>query len=207
MQDKNGGVFNTVMTPNMSEVVSPEEDIQDLYLLFIETSSTADFAGTMALASIAYQNTDAEYAKKCLDAALNANNYLWKNNGGLGRYLFLTHKQSKTDDSTFYDEMLNSLVTDANAILDTTNGNGYNISIYEFPWGSNSDLINNGIVLSMAYDLTGNTEYEQKAYEQISYVFGKNPLGMSFVTGHGLNYPQNIHSRIKMIMNVTQLMK
>ena len=267
MQDKNGGVFNTVMTPNMSEVVSPEEDKQDLYLLFIETSSTADFAGTMALASIAYQNTDAEYAKKCLDAALNANNYLdhqqeeeehdnpegtnggnyrdesdldgrfytkmalyvatndanylsqakqiyeqdhlactgvtWKNNGGLGRYLFLTHEQSKTDDPTFYDEMLNSLVTDANAILDTTNGNGYNISIYEFPWGSNSDLINNGIVLSMAYDLTGNTEYEQKAYEQISYIFGKNPLGMSFVTGYGLNYPQNIHSRIAEAKNIS----
>lgn len=264
MQDTNGGVFNTVITPNMSNVVSPEEDTQDLYVLFIETSSTADFAGTMALSYITYKDIDEEFANTCLDAAEKADEYLskteqeehdnpsefnggnyrddsdeegrfytkmalyvathdtsylndakslyeanndvsngvtWKKNGGFGRYLFLADEQSKIDDPDFYETMLTSLKNEADSIVAMSNGNGYNISIYEFPWGSNSDLINNGIILSMAYDFTGNTEYAQKSYEQISYILGKNPLNMCFVTGFGINSPQNIHSRLSKAKN------
>ena len=264
MQDSNGGVFNTVITPNMSNVVSPEEDTQDLYVLFIETSSTADFAGTMALSYITYKDIDEEFANTCLEAAKKADEYLsqteqeehdnpsefnggnyrddsdeegrfytkmalyvathdtsylndakslyesnndvsngvtWKKNGGFGRYLFLADEQSKIDDPDFYETMLTSLKNEADSIVAMSNGNGYNISIYEFPWGSNSDLINNGIILSMAYDFTGNTEYAQKSYEQISYILGKNPLNMCFVTGFGINSPQNIHSRLSKAKN------
>lgn len=264
MQDSNGGVFNTVITPNMSNVVSPEEDTQDLYVLFIETSSTADFAGTMALSYITFKYIDEDFANTCLEAAQRADQYLakteqeehdnpsefnggnyrddsdeegrfytkmalyvathdtsylndakslyeanndvsngvtWKKNGGFGRYLFLTDEQSKIDDPNFYETMLTSLKNEADSIVAMANGNGYNISIYEFPWGSNSDLINNGIILSMAYDFTGNTEYAQKSYEQISYILGKNPLNMCFVTGFGINSPQNIHSRLSKAKN------
>ncbi len=268
MQDDNGGVYNTVITPNMSNVVSPEEDTQDLYVLFIETSSTADFAGTMALSYITFKDIDEDFASTCLEAAKNADSYLakteneehdnptefnggnyrddsdldgrfyakmalyvatndttylndakalydndstvstgvtWKNNGGFGRYLFLTHEQSKVDDSDFYEIMLTSLKDEADSIVNMANDNGYNISIYEFPWGSNSDLINNGIILSMAYDMTGNTEYEQLSYEQMSYILGKNPLNMCFITGYGINSPQNIHSRLSKAKNALMI--
>ncbi len=264
MQDSSGGVFNTVMTPNMSEVVSPEEDTQELYVLFLETSSTADFGGTMALSYIVYKDIDADFANTCLEAAKKADSYLsknefeehnnpegtnggnyrdesdldgrfytkmtlyvatgdttylneakslynednsiansvtWKNNGGFGRYLFLTYASSETDDSSFYNEMLSSLKTEADSILDTVNGNGYNISVYEFPWGSNSDIINNGIILSMAYDLTGIVEYQKASEEQLNYILGKNPLDMSFVTGFGTNSPINIHNRLSKAKN------
>ena len=130
-----------------------------------------------------------------------SNGVTWKKNGGFGRYLFLTDEQSKIDDPNFYETMLTSLKNEADSIVAMANGNGYNISIYEFPWGSNSDLINNGIILSMAYDFTGNTEYAQKSYEQISYILGKNPLNMCFVTGFGINSPQNIHSRLSKAKN------
>ncbi len=268
MQDTSGGVFNTVITPNMSNIVSPEEDTQDLYVLFVETSSTADFAGTMALSYITFKDIDENFANTCLEAAKKADEYLskteqeehdnpsefnggnyrddsdqegrfytkmalyvatsdtsylndakalfeanndvsngvtWKKNGGFGRYLFLANEQSKIDDPDFYETMLTSLKNEADSIVGMANGNGYNISIYEFPWGSNSDLINNGIILSMAYDFTGNTEYAQLSYEQISYILGKNPLNMCFVTGFGINSPQNIHSRLSKAKNALMI--
>jgi endoglucanase len=31
--------------------------------------------------------------------------------------------------------------------------------------------------------------------EQVDYILGDNPLGMSFMTGFGSNYPQQVHHR------------
>ncbi|NCB33506.1 MAG: hypothetical protein EOM64_06445, partial [Erysipelotrichia bacterium] len=51
MQAADGGVYNKILTSNVSETITPDKDNQPLYALSEETTSTADFAGSMALAA------------------------------------------------------------------------------------------------------------------------------------------------------------
>jgi endoglucanase len=64
----------------------------------------------------------------------------------------------------------------------------------EFPWGSNSFVINNALVLALAYDFTKQAPYRDAAVEGLNYIFGRNAMGQSYVTGHGerpLKYPHH----------------
>jgi len=266
MQDSDGGVFNKVLTANIAETILPEQDNQPLYILETETTATADFGGTMAVAAIAYKSVDPDFADKCLSASIKAETYLnsnttlydkrnpsdinggeyldntdsdgrfyteialwvatgdssylesakniyqsdttavqgisWSNNGGYGRYLYLMQPDAQAADSKFYDEMLSSLTSDADLILGLINSSGYNASIDTYVWGSNGSVSDNGVLLTMAYDATGKQEYRQAAIEQVSYIFGRNSLDMSFVSGFGSKYPKNVHSRIAQVKGV-----
>jgi endoglucanase len=63
-------------------------------------------------------------------------------------------------------------------------------------WGSNSNIINNVIVIATAYDLTRDQKYQAGALQGMDYIFGRNALNHSYVTGWGEKSPQNQHSRI-----------
>lgn len=66
----------------------------------------------------------------------------------------------------------------------------------DFHWGSNSTALNQAMLLLQAYQLERKPEYLQAAQSQLDYVLGRNPLGMSFVTGIGARSPLHIHHRI-----------
>jgi endoglucanase len=63
-------------------------------------------------------------------------------------------------------------------------------------WGANSNLINNAVVLATAFDLTGDAAYKDGAVQSMDYLFGRNALNQSYVTGWGEKSSQNQHSRI-----------
>ncbi|MGW0434884.1 glycoside hydrolase family 9 protein [Micromonospora sp. NPDC003197] len=63
-------------------------------------------------------------------------------------------------------------------------------------WGGNSNVINNAVVLATAYDLTGQAGYRDGAVQAMDYLFGRNALNMSYVTGWGEQAARNQHSRI-----------
>jgi endoglucanase len=63
-------------------------------------------------------------------------------------------------------------------------------------WGSNSNIINNAIVLATAFDLTGDVSYRDGAIQSMDYILGRNALNHSYVTGWGEKSPRNQHSRI-----------
>jgi endoglucanase len=65
----------------------------------------------------------------------------------------------------------------------------------DFVWGSNAVVLNQAIVLLQGHWLTGKREYLDAAQSQLDYILGRNPLGVSFVTGHGLRTPMHIHHR------------
>lgn len=54
-------------------------------------------------------------------------------------------------------------------------------------WGSNSDIVNNMLVLGIANDVTcgGDKAYLNTMHNGLSYLFGRNPLGQSYVTRYG----------------------
>lgn len=54
-----------------------------------------------------------------------------------------------------------------------------------YPWGSNSFVINNAIVLGYAYDFSGNDKYLEGVLEALDYLLGRNALGQSYISGYG----------------------
>ncbi len=65
-----------------------------------------------------------------------------------------------------------------------------------YVWGSNSNILNNMAVLATAYELTHQKKYRDGALQGLDYIFGRNALNHSYVTGYGEKSPQNQHSRI-----------
>lgn len=64
-----------------------------------------------------------------------------------------------------------------------------------YVWGSNSGVLNNMVVLGVAHDLTGDTEYRDALLGGLDYLLGRNPLNQSYVTGHGERDSRNQHHR------------
>jgi len=66
---------------------------------------------------------------------------------------------------------------------------------YDFVWGSNATALNQALMLLQGYRVSQRREYLDAAQSQLDYVLGRNPLGVSFVTGHGLRTPMHVHHR------------
>jgi len=81
--------------------------------------------------------------------------------------------------------------------LATINREGYRVSFTEgnYYWGSSSDVLNNAIILSLAYDFTGEKRFLDAAGESLDYLLGRNALAFSFISGYGENAMQHPHHR------------
>ncbi|MEI2300165.1 glycoside hydrolase family 9 protein [Ensifer sp. MJa1] len=64
-----------------------------------------------------------------------------------------------------------------------------------YDWGSNQLMLQNLIVLSAAFDLSGEKAFLDGVREGMDYILGRNAMGLSYVTGYGARSPQNQHSR------------
>ncbi|MBI9063328.1 MAG: glycoside hydrolase family 9 protein [Marinilabiliaceae bacterium] len=87
------------------------------------------------------------------------------------------------------------LVRLADQYLKNYEQSAYRISIEKFPWGSNSELANQGILLMHSYMITEDTKYLEAADACVGYILGANPLHMCFMTGFGTQSPLHIHDR------------
>ncbi|HEX2675304.1 MAG TPA: glycoside hydrolase family 9 protein, partial [Polyangiales bacterium] len=64
-----------------------------------------------------------------------------------------------------------------------------------YPWGSNSFVLDNALVLGLAYDFTHDAKYADGAASALDYVLGENALDQSYVTGYGARPLQHPHHR------------
>lgn len=74
-------------------------------------------------------------------------------------------------------------------------GHPYVPSTGRYDWGSNGLLLNNLAVLAAAHELTGDGAYRDAVLGGVDYLFGRNALGVSYVTGYGTRDVRNQHSR------------
>jgi endoglucanase len=65
-----------------------------------------------------------------------------------------------------------------------------------YVWGSNSQILNNMQVIGTAYDLSGALKYRNGVLGSLDYIFGRNALNQSYVTGYGDKFSENQHSRM-----------
>ncbi len=88
-----------------------------------------------------------------------------------------------------------AIVKLANKYLANYKASAYRVSIVKFPWGSNSELANEGMLLMHAYLISNKTQYLQVADAAVGYLLGANPLNRSFITAYGKQPPMRVHDR------------
>lgn len=64
-----------------------------------------------------------------------------------------------------------------------------------YSWGSNSNLLNRAMLLLMANRWAPEARYQEAAGDVMDYLLGRNPLGQSYVSGHGTHPMLNPHHR------------
>jgi len=64
-----------------------------------------------------------------------------------------------------------------------------------YPWGSNSFVANNAMLIGLAYDFTKKPMYRDAVAAAMNYLLGTNPLGQSYVTGYGEKPVEHPHHR------------
>jgi endoglucanase len=64
-----------------------------------------------------------------------------------------------------------------------------------YEWGSNSQVLNNMVVLATAHELTGTPRYRDAVLRGMDYLLGGNPLNQSYVTGYGERNSHRQHHR------------
>jgi endoglucanase len=91
-----------------------------------------------------------------------------------------------------------SVVAGAEKYLAILNGQAWGLPLPAdgYVWGSNSNILNNLQVIATAYDLTGKARYRDGVLQGLDYIFGRNALNHSYVTGYGTVSSQNQHTRI-----------
>lgn len=105
---------------------------------------------------------------------------------------------SMEDDLNIIESPINverPLLDMADRFLNIYKKSAYRVPLARFPWGSNGELSNIGILFIHAYFLSENPEYLEAADACVGYLMGANPLGQCFVTGFGDKSPVNIHDR------------
>lgn len=125
--------------------------------------------------------------------------------------LYLSDKTSDTDKAAIKKSLLctaDKFVNTENDVTNNAMGVPYEIVSWKDPYtidyyyyrgydyGSNSRLTDNAIVMAYAYDATGDSKYLNGALQAMDYIFGRNALGFSYVTGCGsyhVNYPTDTY--------------
>lgn len=125
-----------------------------------------------------------------------SDNLTWSNVSALG-YISLAASGKQLLNKQPYSGIQTQLIAAADASYAVYANSAYGVAISkpDFVWGSNGDVLNNGIVLIQGYRLTGDIKYMNAAMSTVDYVLGKNATGFSFVTGYGDKTPMNIHHR------------
>lgn len=267
--DRSGMVHHKLHDQNWTGLgLDPADDSQPRYLYPPSTAATLNMAAVAAQCARIWQDIDATFADRCLDAAETAwdaavatpDLYAVETFTGGGAYgdtnvtdefywaaseLFISTGAQEYKDfitsSTYYQDILSgsangdvltgssmywgqtetlgnlslavvpnnlpiadiqgiwaNIVTVADGYSAAIETQGYGLpfkpqSAYE--WGSNSNVLNNMIIIGLAHDLTKQDKYLDAISAGMDYLLGRNPVGQSYVAGYGEKALENPHHR------------
>jgi len=83
----------------------------------------------------------------------------------------------------------------ADSIANQVEQNSYGTGLAHYGTSSNMDVAENGAVLMLAYRISDDTRYRNAASRLVSYFFGINPLGATYVTGLNTKSVQHPYHR------------
>jgi len=121
--------------------------------------------------------------------------FWWQDTLALAQYTYATTQNA---DSAFQNQVKNAFLSYADELVSKIKNDGYScvLAQSEYEWGSTKNAVTMGDMLLMANEISPKAEYVEGALDQIHYMFGRNSLDKSFMTGIGANPPLHPHNRI-----------
>jgi endoglucanase len=120
----------------------------------------------------------------------------WGDVKGLAWMSLAHHREHLTPaaDRALIEQRIKGL---AQQLAATWQASPYRVSMQasDFVWGSNAVALNQALVLIQGYRLSGERNQLDAAQAALDYVLGRNPLGLSMVTGFGARSSQHPHHR------------
>lgn len=144
-----------------------------------------------------YRATGEDKYLSALEGMSTSTGMDWNAVGDYGNIAILT-MDNFDKNSSIYTKIRDTVILQADNFALIALNNPYGVSIKKFNWGSNMTIANSGVILGLAYRLTGDEKYLNSAESQLNYLLGCNPVGECFVTGYGTVSPQNPHHRPSM---------
>ena len=123
-----------------------------------------------------------------------ADQFGWENIGGLGNLIYLDMDKSLRDGD-IYKQIKQSVIDKADALVESSKTDGYQISLDEYPWGSNLTVSNEAMLLIAANNVSPNKDYVKFASTHFDYIFGANPMAICYLTGFGTVSALHPHHR------------
>lgn len=117
----------------------------------------------------------------------------WDHTASLGTLSLLT--VPNTLPQALLDQAKANVLQTADNYLAVIEKEGYRLPISLFEWGSNAFILNNMIIMGIAFDLSQDRKYVAGMVESMDYLLGRNPLGLSYITGFGTHAVQHPHHR------------
>jgi endoglucanase len=111
----------------------------------------------------------------------------WGNTAPLGTISLLS-----VDNSLPVDKLAalkQNVLIYADSMLKVQGRDGYSVLIEgDYPWGSNGLILNNTLLMGVAYTISSDANYLNAMRMSMDYILGRNALNKSFVSGYG-TYP------------------
>jgi endoglucanase len=121
------------------------------------------------------------------DQFAKAGAFDWGNTAPLGTISLLSVNNALSADKIAV--LKHNVLVYADTLLKVQDQNGYYPLIEgDYPWGSNGLILNNMLLMGVAYNISGDANYLNSMRMSMDYILGRNTLNKSFVSGYG-KYP------------------
>jgi endoglucanase len=111
----------------------------------------------------------------------------WGNTAPLGTISLLSVNNTLPADKM--SVLKHNVLVYADTMLKAQDRDGYCPLIEgDYPWGSNGTILNNMLLIGVAYNISGDANYLNSMRMSMDYILGRNTLNKSFVSGYG-TYP------------------
>jgi endoglucanase len=175
---------------NIFSLRNKVNDIDSSTVAYIDNSYKGKLSlGAIELFRLTNQQKFLEIAK---EFALDEGPNYWWSYSEISDYTFYRLAEF---DSTFTTLIKNSL----NHFQNQMNERPFN-SAAEFYWGSNHTLLGIALKHILLNKITKTQDSRELAVNQVDYILGKNPWGISFVGGIGSRYSRDLHHQISHIL-------
>ncbi len=145
-----------------------------------------------------FQPVPTVLGKEAADAG-NSTPMTWQNTEALGTISLAVVPNQMSEEHI--GAARKSVIAAADRFLQIIDKQGYRFPFSpgpgnSYPWGSNSFVLNNMLVMALAQDFTGKQKYLNGVATGMDYILGRNPMDQSYVTGYGERPLKNPHHRV-----------
>ncbi|HEY5960862.1 MAG TPA: glycoside hydrolase family 9 protein [Polyangiaceae bacterium] len=120
----------------------------------------------------------------------------WRTTAALGNLSIALDNHAASKQARDRNKAAILAVADRYLALTQADGFGQPYTGTHYTWGSNSFMLNNGIILAYAHAISNEHRYLEGAIAALDYILGRNALGQSYVSGYGERPLTNPHHRM-----------